>query len=59
MSRDAPSPSRWLIGGVAVTVIVAALVALAVFGVLYGLIALVAGAVLATGTALVLGVLRF
>lgn len=56
--RDTPPVSRWLWGGVAVTVIAAAVAALVVFGLLYGLIVLVAGAVLMTGAALVLGTLR-
>jgi uncharacterized membrane protein YdbT with pleckstrin-like domain len=60
MSAEQPPPplSRWLVGGVAITVMVAAVAALVVFGLLYGLIVLVAGAVLATGAAVVWGALR-
>ena len=58
MHHDASPWARWLVGGVALAVIAAAVVGFVLGGVLPGLIVLVAGAVATTGAALVLGVLR-
>jgi hypothetical protein len=50
--------ARWIVGGIMLAVLVAAIVALVLSGVPAALIVLVAGGVVGTGVALVLGVLR-
>lgn len=55
--RHRPSWAAWLTGAVVAAVLAGAIVALVLIGLIAALVVLVAGALLATGVALVVGIL--